>query len=494
MNHLKKEYLKKAQENKPVLTEHILTPEVFSGAVGMGDELVLDLGNHYVGYLSFFLDYADRCFDSPVRLRFQFCEIKRELCDDFSSYKGTLSSTWLQECVEDIAVTGTYNLQRRFAARYIKITVIQSPTKIQFKQVIFKAVTSAGMDIIPKVSTGDDELDTIDTIAKNTLKNCMQYVFEDGPKRDRRLWSGDLRLEALTNYCVFNNTQLVRRCLYMFAASDRNTNGIITSHVFDTEKLCSGSWYLLDYALLYVGTVCDYYLYTNDVNVFNDLYPVIKEQMDAVDSFTDSNGILSIAKGCDAFIDWCKDLKKITSLHGVYLYVLSMLCDVLKTVRHKDYDVFASRLKNARSSAKAILYNEAEKNFSNKIDHYQKSVHSVVWMILGKVIDKADGNRLLREALHSKEYIQPFTPYMHHYVVEALFEVGTDEEAFNYIKKIWGGMAKLGTDTFFEVYVPEDPEFSPYGDRLINSMCHAWSCTPSYFIRKKLIQKECCGQ
>ena len=30
----------------------------------------------------------------------------------------------------------------------------------------------------------------------------------------------------------------------------------------------------------------------------------------------------------------------------------------------------------------------------------------------------------------------------------------------------------------------KNPEFSPYRDRMVNSMCHAWSCTPSYFIRK----------
>jgi hypothetical protein len=26
---------------------------------------------------------------------------------------------------------------------------------------------------------------------------------------------------------------------------------------------------------------------------------------------------------------------------------------------------------------------------------------------------------------------------------------------------------------------------SPYGDHHINSYCHAWSCTPSYFIRSR---------
>ena len=55
-----------------------------------------------------------------------------------------------------------------------------------------------------------NELKKIDLIAVNTLKNCMQRVFEDGPKRDRRLWIGDLRLLALTDYATFNNTALIK--------------------------------------------------------------------------------------------------------------------------------------------------------------------------------------------------------------------------------------------------------------------------------------------
>jgi hypothetical protein len=34
----------------------------------------------------------------------------------------------------------------------------------------------------------------------------MQEVFEDGPKRDRRLWLGDLRLQALVNDVTFATT------------------------------------------------------------------------------------------------------------------------------------------------------------------------------------------------------------------------------------------------------------------------------------------------
>lgn len=79
---------------------------------------------------------------------------------------------------------------------------------------------------------------------------------------------------------------------------------------------------------------------------------------------------------------------------------------------------------------------------------------------------------------------QPVTPYMRHYVTEAMLKLDMKDEAVQYLKKFWGGMLECGADTFWEAYIPDDLDFSPYEDRMINSLCHAWSCTPSYFIRK----------
>ena len=73
---------------------------------------------------------------------------------------------------------------------------------------------------------------------------------------------------------------------------------------------------------------------------------------------------------------------------------------------------------------------------------------------------------------------------MNHYLVEAMMKIGKEAEAFNYLKDFWGQMVKQGADTFYEVFVPGQPNLSPYGDKLMNSLCHAWSCTPSYFIRR----------
>ena len=82
------------------------------------------------------------------------------------------------------------------------------------------------------------------------------------------------------------------------------------------------------------------------------------------------------------------------------------------------------------------------------------------------------------------------TPYMNHYLVEAMMKLGKEQEAFDHIRNFWGQMVKEGADTFYEVYVPGQPDVSPYGNKMMNSMCHAWSCTPSYFIRNRVFNSK----
>ncbi|MFK4435278.1 hypothetical protein [Paenibacillus sp. RC21] len=60
----------------------------------------------------------------------------------------------------------------------------------------------------------------------------------------------------------------------------------------------------------------------------------------------------------------------------------------------------------------------------------------------------------------------------------------TRDGAVKHLKSYWGGMLRDGADTFWELYDPHNKAFSPYGSYLINSYCHAWSCTPTYLIRK----------
>ena len=243
---MKEYYLKKADENLPEILHEQVAPQISFKALFSGDEIVIDLGNHYVGYFSFKMWYVDEYIDAPVTLNVRFCETKSELEEDYSVYRGWLCRSWLQDDTVKIDFPGVYSMPRRYAARYVKIRVLDTPKKLSLSEFVFDAVTSANIENLIPAEILDSELNAIDRVALNTLKNCMQRVFEDGPKRDRRLWIGDLRLEALANYYTFGGTSLVKRCLYLFAAASKNSLGFIPGYVYENPVYVSGTWHIVD--------------------------------------------------------------------------------------------------------------------------------------------------------------------------------------------------------------------------------------------------------
>lgn len=98
--------------------------------------------------------------------------------------------------------------------------------------------------------------------------------------------------------------------------------------------------------------------------------------------------------------------------------------------------------------------------------------------------DSQKSAHLLKQLLETKPAVGITTPYLYHHLVEALIQVGETTAAIDQLKAYWGQMIADGADTFWELYDPQNKSFSPYGSPLINSYCHAWSCTPTYLIRK----------
>ena len=477
-------FLKKAEENRPFLFTKKLSPKSDKTHFQTGDSIVLDLGDHCVGHFSFQADIADIFFTAPVGLIIRFGENLQELEDDYSKYHGNLAKTWFQEERVIIDYPMEVKIARRYSCRYIKITVEETRRTVVLSDFSFVATTSADQTKLSSYKTEDSLLQEIDRVSAATLRECMQTFFEDGPKRDRRLWIGDLRLEALTNYYTYQNLEIVKRCLYLFAAGKCNALGFVPSFIYETPKFYSGSSFIADYALLYVVTLCDYFEHTGDKETVFDLLELCKSQLNSFENILDEDLIVIPQKGWFFFIDWCPELRGYTALQGVYLYTLDRFSQLLEKIGDDECERYRNLLCRVRAASRKKLFNEKEGVFQNALDNQQKSVHSQVWMILGGAIKGEEAERALRLTLEDATAKKPVTPYMWHYVIDAMFDIGMREEGLKIIKDFWGGMIARGADTFFEVYVPEDPEFSPYEDRMVNSLCHAWSCTPAYFIRK----------
>lgn len=508
-------WLKKAEELKPVLNETVKRPvglvkmvqdaAAFQGwrAVSSGgiDQLcnsdfnkansgvVVDFGEHMTGYCTFTLNVRRGDMDAPLRLKLTFGEVPSELATPFDPYPGTLSRAWLQDETVTVSVLpATITIPRRLAFRYVKIELLGASTSFGFgfSNIEFKAATSVSLTP-PALAKGTPQIiQDIDRIGQATLKECMQTVYEDGPKRDRRLWIGDLYLESLSNLYSFKNNQLTRRCLYLLAGLS-NDDGILNPTVFETPVPHPQKNHLLDYCLLYNVALKEYVAATNDKQTGLDLWPVVKKQLDIIKMYAGDDGMINYVKANKewwVFFDWKDGLDKQAVLQGLSIYTLNQTYALAKLLgKEGEVTWIPAMAKKLKDAAHKNLYDKRLGMFVSGVDK-QVSFGGQAWMVLSGVASKAEGQKALKALPSYTNAVHPGTPYMFHYYVAALIESGLKAEAKEALIAYWGGMVKKGADTFWEVYDPNDELKSPYGFYPVNSYCHAWSCTPVYFIRK----------
>ena len=446
-----------------------------------GDAVCWDFGEHMVGYVTLKLSLAGTRQDAPVRLRLTFGEMPDEIARPESEYTGWLSAAWLQtETVTIDELPFELKLPRRYAFQYLKLEVIAASLRfgIRVDDVRCDATTSAGFAELPVLEGIDEQ---IKNVSLRTLRNCMQYFFEDGPKRDRRLWIGDLRLQALANHVTFRNIDLVKRCLYMIAAAQL-PSGWLPAAVYDVDPPMDDETVMVDYALLFGVTLRDLMIHYDDSDLAGELYPICFRQASLAHERLQEDGTFRLSEGEIFFIDWKDGLQRDAASLGSYIYGLEALLQIARKVGgNEDILQLTAWIDQGRKLARDHYWNEAKKRF---VSGDQISMASQIWMLLAGVLRNNEAEKLVQSIANdpSNIDIDVGTPYLKHYQAEAMWKYGFHEEARNLIRKYWGSMIEHGANTFWEVFVPGHPNASPYGHTLIHSRCHAWSCTPVCFL------------
>ncbi|MBQ1810936.1 MAG: hypothetical protein II016_07425 [Erysipelotrichaceae bacterium] len=480
-------FLKKAEELRPELIKESFTLDVIGKPMTEGEEYIFDFGNHYTGYITLDLSSAGHHPDAPLYLQLCFAEIREELDQDPEKYHGWISKGWIQEERIHIDVLPmVYKLERRYAFRYMKLKVLAASGNYSLlvNGITVDSVSSADYQ---KVTYPDFEAKDrrLDEVSLRTLHSCMQEVFEDGPKRDRRLWLGDLRLEALVNYRTFRNNDLVKRCLYLFAGSTLD-NGMLASNVFIEPKVECDYQAMFDYTLFFICTLWDYYEETGDLQILRDLEETCLTQYRLLKECFDEKDLLDTSRTGRIFIDWNFELDKQASGQAVYIYALKDLVRIEKALG-KDGSEIEEEI--ARKTAAALTMFDRKKGlFVSGIDR-QISWASQIWMILAGVLDEEENRKVLERIASVEDAVPLNSPYAYHHYIQALIDAGGKDEAYEKMHEYWGGMIEKGADTFWEIYNPKDPYVSPYGGLVVHSFCHAWSCTPAYFLRKYYYSK-----
>lgn len=510
-------FLDKAAVLEPVLNKRVIRPErivaveeneyhkaivrkaadiskLSEMTFGKNDKVIFDFGDHQVGYVSFVAVAKGSHYDAPAYLRMKFAEVPSELLEDSDHYDGWLSKSWIQEDTLHLDVLPTaVNLPRRYAFRYMQIEVLDTSPKyeLEFRNVCCDYVSAVEMDAVEPLKSKDGLLNRMDYVSIKTLMDCMQSVFEDGVKRDRRLWLGDLRLQARANYETFRDYNMVKRCLYLFAGMTFD-DGRIGACFFHEPNFRVDDTYLMDYALLFGPILWDYYEASKDFETLKELYPQAMEQIDICwNSMLDEEYVV-IDKGdvfwC--FLDWGEGLNKQAGAQAVLIYAMRYAIRMAEALGDGERVCrLEEQMSVLKEAAVRRFWDEEKQMFVSGKEH-QVSWATQVWMILARVFDREKSRELILRTMQVNPRIRMVTPYMYHHYIDALIRCGEETLALEEMKRYWGEMILDGADTFWELYNPYNKHESPYGSSMVNSYCHAWSCTPTYLLRKFYKKKD----
>lgn len=223
---------------------------------------------------------------------------------------------------------------------------------------------------------------------------------------------------------------------------------------------------------------------SGDTATGHDLWEtVVNSTKNSVESIS-SDGEFAPPEGVWVFLDWQDELDRTTGAHALIVFALKAINRLASLLGYPEIhnDIISSashKILSTLDTAKGVFISGPEK---------QISWASQAWVALAEIAPAEIAKVALTKAYNDPTAVRAMTPYLFHYVAEAFARVGAKEEAMALLKGYWGSMVENGADAFWEAYDPNDSKFSPYGDHLNNSYCHAWSCTSSYLLRSGLIQ------
>lgn len=327
-------------------------------------------------------------------------------------------------------------------------------------------------------ASGDDELDAIARLCEETLAACLQDGFVDSAWRESSQWVGDALPQALIMASMSEDARPLRQVLVM-AAEGAYPDGILPS-VLPGEV---HAYAIVDYNFMWIELLALYRKLTGDEGLPAELWPALVKLLDRFDADVQHDGLIRSQPGRRLFLDWAPVSRQepgcIYNLH--YLLGLqtaihlaeaggrdadavrwqsratALLAAVRATFRHDGrwWDDPACTTCSQLASALACLTGAAE-------PHTQAPLLDA---IAARSLDPDDSHTAGKMVLAS--------PFMHHYLFEALRRGGRERAVVEIIRLRWGRWAAAGYPTAWENWNVDFPD---------GSQCHAFSAHPRYHL------------
>lgn len=84
----------------------------------------------------------------------------------------------------------------------------------------------------------------------------------------------------MTNYETFGDLALAKRCLYLFAATPFNDEGLLPACCYEKPEILSGGNAIRDFSQIYAAALFDYVKASGDIETGLELLPVALKQFE----------------------------------------------------------------------------------------------------------------------------------------------------------------------------------------------------------------------
>lgn len=334
----------------------------------------------------------------------------------------------------------------------------------------------------------DELMNKIWNVSAYTMELTTREFFVDGIKRDRWTWSGDAIQSYLMNYYLHADNECVKRTIRQLRGKDP-----VTAHINT----------IMDYTFYWFKSVYDYYIFTADIDFVREVYPRMQTMMNYVLSRTNTDGMAEGKADDWIFVDWVD-----FPMHkrGTLCFEQILLCKALETMQMcanlleeysndaLKYQILADTL---RSKIKSIFWSNKHNAFIHAIEdgkmNEQITKFPNMFAIIYDYLDDKEKKTVMQSVMLNPDIEKITTPYMRFYELEALCQIGQQEQVTDEILNYWGGMLNEGATSFWEKYNSEDhgtQHLAMYGRPYGKSLCHAWGASPIYLLGRYFLGIE----
>lgn len=339
---------------------------------------------------------------------------------------------------------------------------------------------------------GDRLLEKIYRTSVDTLKLCFHEHYEDCPWREQGMYMMDSRLQMLCGYFAFDNTDTQKDAIRIFMKSGDETGRLPLTAPGSEFSLAIPA-----FILMWITALKEYMEFSGDLQTVGEMIGFAEKIIRFFHSKYDNNAIKMSDDEMWNFYDWSYGLdnarwkeriipKERYDAPLILYYIMALQnYSVMLKAFGKETEKVKREEELMKKQVNKLFWSEGMemyKTYSVEKEHFCELVQSLA--ICTNTVPTATREQLMDKLSKNKCGV-PATLSMLFFKYEALL---TEKKYYpvvlDDIAEKWGTMLLQGATSFWET---EDGGYA-----FINggSLCHGWSATPAYFLKKYFLEKK----